>query len=107
MLEREGRFLAPEDLHLFTAGLRRAGRGLYSQTVQAVNEEYGRRRIPFRKRRLRWRVPDRRRANYSLGWVPFKWVSTSASGIATTSPSTGYARGASRRTPAAGGTSTW
>lgn len=74
VLDREGRFLSAEDLHEFTAGATKAGLDLHSQTVQAVNEEYVRRRIQFRARHLRWRVSDRRRSNYSLGWVPFKAV---------------------------------
>ena len=73
-LDREVRFLSPEDLHEFTAGATKAGLELHSQTVQAVNEEYVLRRTQFRKRRLRWRVSDRRRSNYSLGWIPFKAV---------------------------------
>lgn len=71
-LDREGRFLSPEDLHEFTAGATKAGLDLHSQTVQAVNEEYVLRRIQAKKHRLRWRVSDRRRSNYSLGWIPFK-----------------------------------
>ncbi|MBM4254148.1 MAG: transposase [Deltaproteobacteria bacterium] len=39
--------------------------GLHSQTVQAVVEEYARRRAQFRKL-LRWR------GRKSLGWIPFK-----------------------------------
>lgn len=72
VLEREGRFLSDYDLHEYTRGATKAGLELHSQTVQAVNEEYARRRKQARKARLRWRVSDRRRANYSLGWVPFK-----------------------------------
>lgn len=74
VLDREGRFLSAEDLHVFTAGASKAGLELHSQTVQAVNEEYVLRRAKARKRRLRWRVSDRRRSNYSLGWIPFKAV---------------------------------
>lgn len=74
VLDREGRFLSAEDLHLFTGGATKAGLELHSQTVQAVNEEYVRRRQQCKARRLRWRVSDRRRSNYSLGWVPFKAV---------------------------------
>ena len=73
-LDREGRFLSPEDLHEFTAGATKAGLDLHSQTVQAVNEEYVLRRIQAKKRRLKWRVSDRNRSNYSLGWIPFKAV---------------------------------
>jgi putative transposase len=74
VLDREGRFLSAEDLHAFTAGVSKAGLELHSHTVQAVNEEYVLRRARARKRRLRWRVSDRRRSNYSLGWIPFKAV---------------------------------
>ena len=74
VLDREGRFLSAEDLHTFTAGATRAGLDLHSQTVQAVNEEYVLRRIQAKKRRLKWRVSDRNRSDYSLGWIPFKAV---------------------------------
>jgi putative transposase len=72
VLEREGRFLSGYDLHEFTRGATKEGLPLHSQTVQAVNEEYTRRRRQAKKARLRWRVSNRDRANYSLGWVPFK-----------------------------------
>lgn len=73
VLEREGRFLSGYELHEFTRGATKAGLlPLLAQTVQAVNEEYARRRQQARKARLRWRVSDPKRANYSLGWVPFK-----------------------------------
>ena len=72
VLEREGRFLSGYDLHEFTRGATKEGLPLHSQTVQAVNEEYARRRRQAKKARLRWRVSKRDRANYSLGWVPFK-----------------------------------
>lgn len=72
VLQREGRFLSGYDLHEFTRGATKEGLPLHSQTVQAVNEEYARRRRQARKARLRWRVSDPERANYSLGWVPFK-----------------------------------
>ena len=72
VLEREGRFLSGYDLHEYTRGATKAGLELHSQTVQAVNEEYARRRRQARKARLRWRVSDPKRANYSLGWMPFK-----------------------------------
>ncbi|HEY2276288.1 MAG TPA: transposase [Steroidobacteraceae bacterium] len=72
VLEREGRFLSGYDLHEFTRGATQAGLPLHSQTVQAVNEEYARRRRQAKKAHLRWRVSDRARSNHSLGWVPFK-----------------------------------
>lgn len=72
VLQREGRFLSGYDLHEYTRGATKEGLELHSQTVQAVNEEYARRRKQARKVRLRWRISDPKRANYSLGWVPFK-----------------------------------
>ena len=72
VLEREGRFLSGFDLHTYTRGATKAGLELHSQTVQAVNEEYARRRKQAQKARLRWRVSDRNRSNYSLAWIPFK-----------------------------------
>lgn len=72
VLLREGRFISSDELHRFTAGATREGLDLHSQTVQAVNEEFTTRRKQFKKARLRWRVSNRARSNYSLGWVPFK-----------------------------------
>lgn len=40
--------------------------------MQAISAEYATRRRQFKKAQLRWRVSNRARANYSLGWVPFK-----------------------------------
>lgn len=45
VLDREGRFLSGYDLHEFTRGATKEGLPLHSQTVQAVNEEYARRRL--------------------------------------------------------------
>lgn len=72
ILKREGRFLSAYDLHEFTRGATKEGLPLHSQTVQAVNEEHARRRRQAARARLRWRVSNPGRANYSLGWVPFK-----------------------------------
>ena len=74
LLEREGRFRSAEELHEFTAGATKSGLERHSQTVPAVSEQYVRRRLPFRRRRLRWRVSGRARSNDRLGWVPFKAV---------------------------------
>jgi len=71
-LDREGRFLCAEHLHQYTAAATKAGLELHSQTVQAVSEEYVLRRQQFRKRCLKWRVSNRRRANYSL-WCPNRY----------------------------------
>ena len=72
VLLREGRFISSDELHRFTAGATREGLDLHSQTVQAVNEEFALRRKQFKKARLRWRVSNRARSNYSLGWAPLK-----------------------------------
>jgi len=53
------------DLNNLTAGSSRE-LGLHSQTVQAIGEEYARRREQHHKRWLRWR------GRRSLGWIPFK-----------------------------------
>lgn len=71
VLEREGRVLTGYDLHEYTRGATKEGLPLHSQTVQSVNEEYARRRRQARRSRLRWRISNRNRSNYSLGWVPF------------------------------------
>ena len=70
VLEREPRFMSAFDLAPFTQGASKEGLNLHSQTVQAVSEEYGRRRAQFKKRKLRWRVSSG--ARRSLGWIPFK-----------------------------------
>jgi putative transposase len=72
MLRREGRFSIAGDLHKLTAGVGKECLPIHSQTVQAVNEEFVTRRAQFRKARLRWRVSNPKRADRSLGWVPFK-----------------------------------
>jgi putative transposase len=72
VLQREQRFIGAYELDALTAGATKAGLSLHSQTVQAVSAEYVTRRKQFKKRQLRWRVSNRKRANYSLGWVPFK-----------------------------------
>lgn len=72
IFEREQRFVDAGELHELTRGATKEGLTLHSQTVQAINEEYVLRRRQFKKVRLRWRVSNRARANYSLGWIPFK-----------------------------------
>jgi transposase len=70
--ERERRFLNAADLHKLTVGAGKSGLSLHSQTIQAVNEEFVTRRKQFKKIKLRWRVSNPKRANRSLGWIPFK-----------------------------------
>src|SRR6266481_3720019 len=72
MFNRERRFLSGYDFAEFTRGATKEGLHLHSQTVQAIAEEYARRRKQFKKVRLRWRQSTGSRR--SLGWVPFKKV---------------------------------
>jgi IS605 OrfB family transposase len=70
MFNRERRFLSGYDFAKFTRGATKEGLPLHSQTVQAIAEEYARRRIQVRKVRLSWRKSTGSRR--SLGWIPFK-----------------------------------
>ena len=72
--ERERRFVSAFDLHPYVKGASNAGLNLHSQTLQAVTEEFVTRRKQFKKLKLRWRVSNPKRSNYSLGWIPFKAV---------------------------------
>ena len=72
VLEREHRFMSAFDMAEFTRGADKEGLQLHSQTVQAVSEEYCKRRKQFKKAKLRWRVSKGSRR--SLGWIPFKAV---------------------------------
>jgi len=76
MFNRERRFLSGYDFARFTRGATQEGLHLHSQTVQAIAEEYARRRKQFRKVRLRWRRSTGSRR--SLGWIPFKAVAIQA-----------------------------
>src|SRR6266478_6649792 len=70
MFNRECRFLSGYDFAKFTRGATKEGLNLHSQTIQAIAEEYARRRRQFRKVRLSWRKSTGSRR--SLGWIPFK-----------------------------------
>lgn len=72
VFQRERKFLSAADLHELTVGAGKAGLGLHSQTIQAINEEFVTRRQQFKKIKLRWRVSNPKRADRSLGWIPFK-----------------------------------
>ncbi|MDY7537874.1 transposase [Undibacterium sp. 5I1] len=72
VLRREHRFLSAYDLSAYTSGATKEGLSLHSQTVQAVNDEFVTRRKQCKKAKLRWRVSNPKRSNYSLGWIPFK-----------------------------------
>jgi putative transposase len=70
MFNRERRFLSGYDFAKFTRGATKEGLHLHSQTVQAIAEEFARRRRQFKKVRLRWRKSTGNCR--SLGWIPFK-----------------------------------
>jgi len=70
MFNRERRFLSGYDFAKFTRGATKEGLPLHSQTVQAIAEEYARRRRQVRKVHLSWRKSTGSRR--SLGWIPFK-----------------------------------
>jgi IS605 OrfB family transposase len=70
VLDRERRFITAYDVQPYVRGAGKAGLRLHSHTVQAVYEEYVRRRYHGKKVRLRWRVS--KGARRSLGWVPYK-----------------------------------
>lgn len=72
VLEREGRFLSGFDFQKYLNGASKEGLAVGSAVFQQVAEEFATRRRQFKKRQLRWRVSNRKRANYSLGWIPFK-----------------------------------
>ena len=72
VLEREGRFLSGFDFQKYLNGASKEGLPVGSVVFQQVAEEFATRRKQFKKRSLRWRVSNPKRANYSLGWIPFK-----------------------------------
>lgn len=72
-IRKHYKFLSAYDLQKLTAGFSKCdGVTAQAQTADAVCEEYVRRRRQFRRRRLNWRVSNRRSSKYSLGWVPLK-----------------------------------
>ncbi|MCC5613472.1 transposase, partial [Nostoc sp. CHAB 5834] len=72
VLERERRFISAFEMQKFLNGASKEGLGIGSAVFQEVAAEFVTRRKQFKKRQLRWRVSNRQRANYSLGWIPFK-----------------------------------
>ena len=70
-LKRTGRFLSAEDIHPYTTGASEE-LNIHSQTIQAISEEWVRRRKQFKKAKLRWRVSNPNSPRRSLGWIPFK-----------------------------------
>ena len=70
-LQRTGKFLSAYDLNDYTKG---SGEllGLYSQTIQAINETHAKSRKQFKKAKLNWRTNNPNSKRKSLGWIPFK-----------------------------------
>lgn len=77
VLERERRFMSGFDFHPYTRGASKAGLCVGTAVFQQVSDEYATRRRQFKKAKLRWRVSNRKRSNYSRGWIPFKARSVS------------------------------
>jgi len=71
-IREHGRFLSAHDLQKYTDGSTKEGLPLLGHTVQEIGREYVTRRRQFKRSKLRWRVSDRKKANRSLGWIPFK-----------------------------------
>jgi len=71
-LDRERRFLTGFDFQKYINGASKEGLAVGSAVFQQVAEEFATRRRQFGKRRLRWRVSNPKRSNYSMGWIPFK-----------------------------------
>ncbi|WP_210392528.1 RNA-guided endonuclease InsQ/TnpB family protein [Variovorax sp. PAMC 28711] len=66
-------WLGGYDLQKLTSGFSKCdGVHVGSGTVDIVCAEYATRRRKFKKRRLNWRVSNRKSPKYSLGWVPFR-----------------------------------
>lgn len=72
VLDRERRFMTGFDFQKYLNGASKEGLAVGSAVFQQVAEEFATRRRQFGKRRLRWRVSNPNRSNYSLGWIPFK-----------------------------------
>jgi len=69
---RERRFMSGFDFNPYTRGASKEGLRIGSAVFQEVSEEFAKKRRAAKRVKLRWRVSNRRRANYSLGWIPFK-----------------------------------
>ena len=67
------KFLSGFDLNNLTSGFTKCeGVLIGAHTTQEVCENYAIRRKQFKKSKLKWRVSNRKRSTYSMGWVPFK-----------------------------------
>jgi len=70
--ERERRWMSGFDYSPYTKGASKEGLKVGSAVFQEVSEQFVVKRRAAKKVRLRWRVSNPNRANYSLGWIPFK-----------------------------------
>lgn len=77
ILERERRFVGSGELESYLNGASKEGLEVGSAVFQEVAQEFVKKRRAAKKRQLRWRVSSPKRANYSLGWIPFKKRSVS------------------------------
>ena len=77
MFNRERRFLSGYDFAKFTRGATKEGLHLHSQTVQAIAEEFARRRRQFSRRSLGWRPFKREAIQVRHGQIKFagRWLS--------------------------------
>lgn len=80
VLERERRFVGGFELQSYLNGASKEGLKVGSAVFQQVADEYAQKRKQFKKVKLRWRVSNPNRSNYSLGWIPFKARSLSYKG---------------------------
>lgn len=72
VFDRERRFLSGFDFQAYLNGASKEGLNIGSAVFQQVAEEFATRRKQFKKVKLRGRVSNPERSNYSLGWIPFK-----------------------------------
>ena len=66
------RHLTGFDLNALCTGSSSAFALIGDSTIQEVGQHYASKRKASGRSRLRWRVSDRTRRSYSLGWIPFK-----------------------------------
>jgi IS605 OrfB family transposase len=67
-LQKTNKFFSGYDLQKYTAGAKKEGLQISSQSVQMVGHELVIRRKQFKKAKLRWRISNGSRR--SLGWIP-------------------------------------
>ena len=70
-LIRHGKFLSKYDYQPYTKGASKE-LNINAQTIQAISEEVFKKKLQFKKPKLRFRCSNSKRSNYTLGWIPFK-----------------------------------